>query len=57
MFAALMQQAYEKVWRADLWVNLIEYLEWSRLLESTQACTVEGEYGLCKSARGFDKRV
>ena len=57
MFAALidMQQAYEKVWRADLWVNLIEYLEWSWLLGSTKACTVEGEYGLCKSARGFDK--
>ena len=39
MFAALQiwnRHIYDKVWRADLWVNLIEYLEWSWLLGSTK---------------------
>ena len=29
MFAVLidMQRAYDKLWREDLWVNLIEYLQ------------------------------
>ena len=57
MYAAFidMEKAYDKVWRADLWVTLRGYGVRGKLLGSIS--TVQRKQGMRKSGGGGDKRV